>query len=96
MNPAWKQAALLKVGEVFRTCFLDNSLEISESTSPLDIAEWDSLAHISLLSMLEKTFDIRFSIDEIAEADTVNKILSCMYDKGVSLDVLNSCDVDHD
>ena len=46
---------LLKIQDLMRDIFDDERLEISETTSPDDVAEWDSFANIQLLSLSDST-----------------------------------------
>lgn len=51
-----------RLNNVFRDVFDDKSIELTESTGPDDIDDWDSLAHISLIAAIENEFGIRFDI----------------------------------
>ena len=42
-----------------------NSFEFNEFSKIDDFAEWDSLAHINIITQLESMFNIRFSLDEV-------------------------------
>lgn len=75
MNDAWKKDALVKIEAIFRDHFLDDSLRISEASSPSDVDEWDSLAHINLLAAVESEFAVHFSADDMAEIDSVSALL---------------------
>jgi acyl carrier protein len=66
---------LEKVQEVFREIFLDDTLVITEKTSPLDIDEWDSLAQINILAAVESVFNIRFTADEMSSISDVGTLL---------------------
>ena len=59
MDTAWKASALHKLEPLFRELFLDDSIRLAESTSPADIDDWDSMAHVTLLSMVEQAFDVQ-------------------------------------
>ncbi len=52
---------------VFRVPVEELSLESTPRTTP----GWDSLAHLELVAMLEKTFDIRFAAHEIMEMESL-------------------------
>ncbi len=78
MNDVWKKNALGKIEAIFRDHFLDDNLHISEATSPADIDEWDSLAHIGLLATVETAFAVHFSADDMAEIDSVSSLLAAL------------------
>lgn len=44
--------------------------------------EWDSLAHFNLLLLIEETYGVRFSTEELAELKTVAQISAALTAKG--------------
>jgi acyl carrier protein len=46
--------------------------------------EWDSLSHFSLLVSIEETYHIQFTLDEISELKTIEKIIVSLREKGIS------------
>lgn len=54
-----------KLQPVFREVFDDESITVGDSTTSADIEDWDSLAHMQLISAVEEAFDIEFNIGEI-------------------------------
>ena len=48
--------------------------EIGDSTSPETMPDWDSLAHLNLVTDLEKKFNIQFTMDEVMEMNTFSKV----------------------
>ncbi len=75
MNETWKQTTLATLQTIFRDQFLDERLKVSDRTTPADIDEWDSLAHINLLAAVESAFKVRFSADEMSAIDSVETLL---------------------
>jgi acyl carrier protein len=57
--------------------------EVVESSSSDTLANWDSIAHISLVLALEGEFSVAFSDDDVAEMLSVGRILTILRDKGV-------------
>lgn len=63
---------------------IEKSLELDagsilENTNATTIEKWDSLGHLSILVALDKLFDGQIAgIDEIAEANSVGKILALL------------------
>jgi acyl carrier protein len=78
MNDTWKNDALAKIEAIFRDHFLDDGLRVTEATTPADIEEWDSLAHINLLAAVESAFGTRFSADDMAGIDSVASLLQAL------------------
>lgn len=50
--------------------------EIDDDTAIGDIAEWDSLHHIQIISAIEKEFDFRFTPDVLMDLEDVSDIVS--------------------
>jgi acyl carrier protein len=57
---------------------------LSEDTSPDNTAEWDSLAAITLVSLIEEQFDVRLSAREIMKMQTIGLARDVLRGKGVS------------
>ena len=45
--------------KIFKEIFANNSLDLTDETSPDDIPEWDSLTQVLLVEEVEKAFNIR-------------------------------------
>ena len=52
---------------IFRDIFDDDKLTVTNETSSANIEAWDSLAHIRLVSAVEKHFGVRFSLAELKD-----------------------------
>jgi acyl carrier protein len=76
------EATLTRVTEVFRDVFNDDELLISRSTTAKDIADWDSVMHVSLIIQVEKAFGIRFLSTEVASLKNVGELLDLVEAKG--------------
>ena len=63
------------IQEIFRDYFDEPTMVITENTSMNDIEEWDSIAQMNLIVALEKEFNMKFKIDEIAKASSVKVML---------------------
>ncbi len=44
------------------------------SANALDVPQWDSLAHLSLVAAVEEEFGVRFPTERIAELDSTSAI----------------------
>jgi acyl carrier protein len=69
--------------EIFRTEMEEPLLQIKFSDTQEDIPMWDSLAHIRIITGVEKAFNVRFEAEEMEKTtsiraiyDTVNAHLS--------------------
>ena len=64
--------SMLKIEESIREIVIDildiddpNSFELNENSKIDDYSEWDSLAHINIITQLESIYKIRFSLEEV-------------------------------
>ena len=48
--------------------------EISDAMTPDDVSLWDSLNHLKLITAVEQTFDIQFSMDTVQGIDSIGKL----------------------
>jgi acyl carrier protein len=57
---------------------------LSDDTSPDNTSEWDSLAAITLVSLIEEQFDVRLSAREIMKMQTIGLARTVLQGKGVT------------
>lgn len=62
-----------KLQDIFRDVFNDDGIILSETMTSSDIDDWDSLAHIQLITEIEKSFGIRFTVQEAVSAENVKE-----------------------
>jgi acyl carrier protein len=60
---------------VFREVFDDDTLQLTDAVDRESLEAWDSLGHIRLVSSVEETFGITFTLDEIETMISVPQIL---------------------
>lgn len=76
-----RESVLLQLNTIFVDVLDDNSISLTEESTAADVEEWDSLNHIHLVVSFEKTFDIRFSSEEIQSWMSVGDILDSILEK---------------
>lgn len=59
---------------VFRDVFDDESIEVTESTTSNDIADWDSLEHINLIAAVEQEFHVKFNMGQVVSMKNVGEM----------------------
>lgn len=55
---------------IFMEIFADETLQLSNETSPDDIPEWDSLAQVLIVEAIEKDFNIRIDMNDVFKLKT--------------------------
>jgi acyl carrier protein len=64
-----------RLAPIFRNVFDDDHLEIGPSTTAADVEGWDSFAHIRLVVAVEKAFEVKFTVSEIAALNNVGEFV---------------------
>ena len=72
---------LAQLQPIFRDVLDDPALQITRESSAATVANWDSLAHINLVSAIEQDFRIRFSLNELAGLKNVGDMIDLMEQK---------------
>lgn len=56
-----------------------------DEDGPGTLSDWDSHAHLELLSQLEEAYGISFSVDEQLELDTVARLREALRQRGLKV-----------
>lgn len=76
-----REEILGQMQEIFRNVFDDESLDISGRTAAKDIEGWDSMEHINLIVAMEKTFHVKFNIEEAGSLQNVGEMVDLIFKK---------------
>ena len=68
-----RQEIYNKLNEVFSDVF-DEEITVTAETTSADIADWDSLTHITLISEVEDTFGMKFSMKDVLGMKNVGEM----------------------
>lgn len=71
----------VKLNEIFREVFDNESIKVSDATVTNDIKGWDSLMHINLLFAIEEAFEIRFDMEEGLTPQNVGEMVDIILKK---------------
>ena len=63
---------IAKLQTIFDDIFLE-PVTVTPTLSAKEVAEWDSLTHISLLVTVEKAFGVRFRVGEVEQTHNVGE-----------------------
>lgn len=66
---------LHELNVIFREAFMDDALNISEQTCAKDIEDWDSLMQITLITSIEKKYDMQFGLDDVLALENVGDMV---------------------
>ncbi len=60
-----------------------NSAELMDSMGPQDLASWDSLSHLYLISDLEDEFEVEFDVEHVNAMRSIGDIKKVLRSLGV-------------
>lgn len=66
---------LNKLQEIVRDVLDNEEVVLQEETCMEDVEEWDSVAHMTVIAMLENEIGVQFDIEKIANAKTVKAMI---------------------
>ncbi len=75
------QQMFQQVQEIFRDVFDRPELVIQAETNSGHIEEWDSLAHMSLVTAIERQFKIKFGLGELQTLKNVGEMIALIEKK---------------
>jgi acyl carrier protein len=66
---------------IFREVFDDDELQLVEEMTAADVADWDSLSHITLVVACEKEFGLRLSPAEVGHLKNVGEMMRLLAER---------------
>lgn len=69
-----REEVFMKLNEVFRDVFDDETICVNENTTSADIEDWDSLEHINLLAAVEQEFGMKFNMGQVVSMKNVGEM----------------------
>lgn len=70
-----------KLEEIFKDLLDDENFELKESDNAESIEDWDSLFHITLMTVVEEEFKISLATDAVAKAKNIGVLVDMIEDK---------------
>ena len=72
---------LENLNDIFQKYFDDDSIQLKNDTSAVDIEDWDSLAQVGLVILIEKKFGLKFTSSEIEKLSNIGEMVDLIYEK---------------
>lgn len=69
--------------DIFTSVFSVKASMLDETFNILDVENWDSVAHMTLIGELEDTFNIMFDTDDIIEFSSYTKGMEILKKYGI-------------
>jgi len=70
-----QQEIYTRITKIFRDVFDDESLVATPEMTAADVAEWDSVNHITLVVAIEEEFGIKFKTAELEKMKNVGQMV---------------------
>ena len=74
-------AVLEQLQPIFREALNDSSLTVTRSSNAMNTKNWDSLAHIDLIELVEGHFGVRFALGELQDLKDVGGLVDLIVTK---------------
>lgn len=72
---------LPEIQDIFRDVFDNEDLTVTRASNAASVEDWDSLAHVNLITAVEKTYKIRFALGELQELKNVGDMIDLVQRK---------------
>lgn len=69
------------LSDLFRRVFKDPALTIQDATTAQDVAAWDSLNHLVLISAVEEEFKVKFKLKDLMGMESVGDLVRLIANK---------------
>ena len=70
-----------KMHLIFLEVFERSTINLKTETTPVDIAEWDSLRNVTLMTAIEEKFQVEFTIEELSSLENVGNLAKVLESK---------------
>jgi len=76
---------LIKLQNIFRVIFDDDSIKLNSNTTAEDIEEWDSLNQIRIILACEKEFSVKLNPREINDFVNIGEMVEHLFSKNIKV-----------
>lgn len=75
------EAVLTQLQPIFQEALNDPKLTVTRGSNAMNTKNWDSLAHIELIEMVESHFKVRFALGELQDLKEVGDLVDLVVEK---------------
>ena len=76
-----KEIIIGKLTDIFRSIFRNDQIVLADGLTSLDVENWDSLSHMLMITEVEKTFSVKFSLREVNQLKNVGELIGFIESK---------------
>ena len=74
-------SVLEEIQPIFRDVLDQPNLKLTRESNASNVADWDSLAHINLVTSIEKRYKIKFALGELQDLKNVGDMIDLIETK---------------
>jgi len=67
-----------EVNEIFIQLLEDDTIVLNENTTNADVAAWDSLNHIQIITAIETKYNVFFEMNELLNFSNIGDMCRCL------------------
>ncbi len=75
------ESVLAELQPIFEEALNTPGLTVTRGSNALNTKNWDSLAHIELIEMVERHFGVRFALGELQDLKEVGDLVDLVQEK---------------
>ncbi len=75
-------SVLAELQPIFEEGLNTPGLKVTRGSNAMNTKNWDSLAHIELIEMVERHFKVRFALGELQDLKEVGDLVDLILEKG--------------
>ena len=76
-----REEIVSKLTVIFHEVFNDNAIVLNDGMTANDVASWDSLSHMLMITKVEEDFGIKFKLRELNKLKQVGDLISVIESK---------------
>lgn len=70
-----------KLTEIFHEVFNDATIVLCDDMTANDVAGWDSLTHMLMITKVQENFGVKFKLKDLNKLKNVGDIIACIEEK---------------
>ena len=74
-------SVLVELHPIFEVVLDEPGIEINRNSNALNTPNWDSLAHIEIIEMVQRRFKVKFGLTDLQKLKTVGDLVDLILEK---------------
>ena len=75
---------MIQLNELIGSVINVSPSKLTSKSGPENLAEWDSLAHIGIVTAIEQTYQVQLTMPEILSVKTIAELRNILENRGVT------------